>query len=85
MLVFSTFLLGHFELFGLRQVARRTRNRAMSAPAFRAPLLYRFVRHPVIVGFLIPLWSAPDMSAGRLLLAVGATGYILGQGCVTSH
>lgn len=76
-LVVSSFLLGHFELFGLQQVMRRARNRAMPTPAFREPLIYRFIRHPLMVGFLIAFWSTPDMSVGRLLLAVGATSYIV--------
>jgi protein-S-isoprenylcysteine O-methyltransferase Ste14 len=76
-LVVSTFLVGHLELFGLRQVVLRVRNRATPAPAFREPLIYRLVRHPLMVGFLIAFWSTPDMSAGRSLLAAGATGYIL--------
>lgn len=72
-LVSSTFLLGHFELFGLRQV----RNRATATPAFREPFIYRYIRHPLMVGFLIAFWSTPDMSVGRLLLTVGMTGYIV--------
>jgi protein-S-isoprenylcysteine O-methyltransferase Ste14 len=76
-LVVSTFLVGHLELFGLQQVVLRARNRMTPTPAFREPLIYRIVRHPLMVGFLIAFWSTPDMSVGRLLLAAGATGYIL--------
>jgi methanethiol S-methyltransferase len=73
----STFLIGHFDFFGLRQVLARARQVRYSEPGFREPLFYRVVRHPLMVGFLIVFWAAPDMSAGRLLFVAGATGYIL--------
>jgi methanethiol S-methyltransferase len=76
-LLLSTFLIGHFDLVGLRQVLARARQIRYSEPGFRQPLLYRVVRHPLMVGFLIAFWAAPDMSVGRLLFVVGATGYIL--------
>jgi protein-S-isoprenylcysteine O-methyltransferase Ste14 len=69
----STFLIDHFELFGLRQAFRRT----SGSPAFRTPGFYRVVRHPLYVGLLIALWSAPDMGLGRLVLAAGLTAYVL--------
>ncbi|MCW6004206.1 isoprenylcysteine carboxylmethyltransferase family protein [Micromonospora sp. CPCC 205371] len=76
-LVSSTFQIGHFDLFGLRQAVARARHRAYTEPGFRQPLFYRLVRHPIMVGFLIAFWAAPDMSVGRLLFAATASAYIL--------
>ena len=73
----STFLINHFELFGLQQVFARLRQRALPETEFRTPLLYRFVRHPLYVGLLLSFWSVPVMTAGRLLFALGFSVYIL--------
>lgn len=73
----STFLLDHFELFGLSQPWRSLRDRPAAAPTMRQPLFYRFVRHPLYSGFLIAFWATPVMSAGHLLFAAGMTAYIL--------
>ena len=73
----STFLINHFDLFGLRQVWLQLRRRPYTPVSFGSPWLYRIVRHPLYVGLLLAFWSAPTMTLTHLVFAIATTIYIL--------
>ena len=73
----STFLINHFELFGLQQAWLHVRGRAPAPPQFRTPLFSRWVRHPLYLGFFLAFWAAPEMTVGHLVLAAGVSVFML--------
>jgi protein-S-isoprenylcysteine O-methyltransferase Ste14 len=77
LLLYTTFLIDHFDLFGLKQVWRRLSNKIYRAPVFRTPSLYKLVRHPLYIGWLTIFWAAPTMTSAHLIFALVTTAYIL--------
>lgn len=73
----ASFVIDHFDLFGLRQVWLALARRAYRHPGFRVTYFYRFVRHPLYFGLLLGIWCTPRMTLGHLLFAIGMTAYIL--------
>ncbi|OFV91115.1 MAG: hypothetical protein A3J75_02475, partial [Acidobacteria bacterium RBG_16_68_9] len=73
----SSFVIDHFDLFGLRQVTLFALGRKYTYPTFQVSAFYRFVRHPLLLGFLIAFWSTPRMTVGHLVFALAITGYIV--------
>lgn len=76
-LFLSTYMIDHFSLFGLRQAWSYWKGEEIQAPEFMEPGFYKYVRHPLMLGFLIAFWSVPSMTAGHLLFSAGMTAYIV--------
>ena len=77
LLLYTTFLIDHFDLFGLKQVWRRLGEQVYRAPQFHTPSLYKLVRHPLYIGWLIIFWATPTMTTAHLIFALMTTAYIL--------
>ncbi|WP_405414071.1 methanethiol S-methyltransferase [Maribacter sp. Asnod1-A12] len=73
----STFMISHFELFGLTQIYQNFKDQSLTYPEFQVNWFYKLVRHPLMLGFIIAFWAAPTMTYGRLLFAVVTTAYML--------
>jgi protein-S-isoprenylcysteine O-methyltransferase Ste14 len=77
LVLLSTFVIDHFDLFGLRQVTLSMLRKKYTHRPFTVAFFYKFVRHPLYLGFLIAFWATPEMTLGRLVFAIGMTAYIL--------
>ncbi len=77
LVIAMTFAIDHFDMFGLRQVARHLHGAAPDSPGFRCPLPYRLARHPMLTGFILAFLAAPTMTIGHLLFACLGCGYIV--------